>query len=393
MMSVYGQMGSLSKQRPQPNIIWGESNLAIIQGNGTRVQQGEIPQGPLKEIHLPSGTIGASIRNGVISVVRLLKTDFMYYKRNPAGLIEEYPIEIDVDGGQRGYPSYIYETDQPGVFFAINVETGFVKDGEASCCAWYRKTERNSLTLSSLIPIDWEGPTYLPTRQNGKPFISQRSSFRPGLFPFLDYPIRVPGAFIVVSWKAGILWVVKDGDPFPFKTIDLIGIDREFVIGKHPFPPVILCVQPMRNGHLLIARRTASAISETYKHYGVAPIGEALRDAEYSFAAKERDTATNAYSEIEWEELDPLEGSRQKADLFMISKAPLRLKDEKDATSYIFGFDLQERLIIPWKGSVEMDMHKTGLNVENNNTNLNQVVTPAKVKSTNGANKKEVVPD
>ncbi len=345
---LQAQMFTLPEQRPQPTILWDGATLALIENFGRTLKIGDLKRGIFRDIHPLPRTMGISVLNGTTISVRIVAEKLVYSRSDETGLLEESGVE-NLPDDPHGFPEWLYETDKPNLYFGMNVSSGFFKDGEASCCAWWRKGSDGVMRFEDLIPIEWEGgPAFLPVRQDGKYRYAQSSAFRSGLSPILDTPIRVPGAFVVVSWKAGILWIIKDGFPVPTHTVDLVGIDRDFVLGRHSFPPVILGIQPMKNGHVLIARRSVKAISETYKHFGVDPHGEALRDMEYKTANAEKDAAVVAYPEIEWVDLDPIHATQEKADDFLIAHAPLMLKSYRDTTHFRFGFDTQGRLVIPW---------------------------------------------
>lgn len=349
--SLFSQMFSIPKQRQQPVIIWGENYLAIIEKFGTVVKFGDLTHGGFYREFLPRpNTLGVSTTNNYIVDVRLINDKFYSGKLSTKGSIEEeLEIEMGRDPEQRGFPTRLYETDQPDLYFAINVDTGFIKNKEASCCSWWRRTESRSLRLDKIIPIKWiDEPALLPIQNNGKPVYAAFSKAVPGLFPFLDAPIRVPGAFIVVSWKAGVLWVIKDGSSTPNKVIDLIGIDKNFVTGMHPFPCVILGIQPLQNGKILVARRSYSAIHESYKLFNIEMKNPNPQPIEYRVNDTEQHIATIVFPEIEWVEVAPLSGEISKPDTSLIASAPVLLKSVDDIAQFTFGFDPGGRLVIPW---------------------------------------------
>ncbi len=359
-VGLHGQMLTLASKRQQPQIIWGEDSIALIEELGKKAKIGDLATGRYQQVVSPSPSIllGLSASNDVTYSVLLKDQNFLYGRRQASGVWEENLIDTDHKDGERGFPVFLYESSIPDLFFAINVDTGFVMDGEASCCAWWRMRPDGQLELKSVIPIDFNGPAFWCSRANGKIVYASQSPTRKGLAPFLDYPIRVPGAFVLVSWKAGILWVIKDGNPFPTRTIELLSLDKEFIDGKHPFPPVILGIQPMRNGHILIARRMEKAITETYKRFKVIPTTSQSPEWEYRFATSERNASTMAYPEIVWAELDPMTGTIEKPDGALVAPAPPVLKTEQDAMRFTFGFDHRQRLIIPWSSPATVQLEK-----------------------------------
>lgn len=348
--SLFSQMFSMPRQQQQPVIIWGDKHLAVIDKFGTKVTIGDLSHaGFFREFLARPSTLGVSVGHDRIIDVRLINQKFYVGFLPFKGNVEDFEIETGQDPQQRGFPIRLYETDRPELFFGINVDTGFIKDNEASNCAWWRRTDRGSLRLDKIIPIKWaDNSALLPLRNNGKPVYAAQSMALPGLFPFLDAPIRVPGAFILVSWKSGILWVIKDGSDSPSKTINLIDINNDFITGKHPFPSVILGIQPLQNGKILVARRSRSAIFNTYKSFNIETQKNNPQPSEYRLADAEQNVATIVYPEIEWVEVTPLTGEVNHFDDSLVASAPLVLKSVNDISRFTFGFDPSGRLVLPW---------------------------------------------
>lgn len=350
--SLYAQMYSMPRQRRQPVIIWSNDALIVIEKNGRQIKIGDIISRIFYcKIEARPNTLGISASSGNIIDVRLVG-DKYYYGRSPIsreGLWEDHEIVVDETSDQRGVPFKLYETNIPNLYFAINVDTGFVKNGEASCCSWWKSTENGALQLDEIIQVKWgDRPAMLPLKNNGKPLYAVPSMALPGLFPFLDEPIRIPGAFVLVSWKAGVLWVIKDGASSINRVIDLNRIGEDFVRGIHPFPSVILGIQPLPDGKILIAKRSEPAISETYKSFQIEPESRKPQKNDYAAAETERGGATVVYPEIEWIELDPLKGGFKNVDSALIVNAPFALHSNRDIDTFSFGFDPSGRLIFPW---------------------------------------------
>ena len=343
--SAFSQITARPGRRQPPVIVWDGNTLGAIEGSGQKIHTVSLDSGERRTFSPPVGTLRAYLWGGTVHAIRLVDQNFFYTFRNPDGSWSEAQIEFNP--GQCGHPATILPSDKPDWFFAMNVDTGFVVNGEASCCAWWRRSGDGKLRLEELIPIEWEGPAFIPFRIEGNARFAIPTPFRPGLIPILDAPIRVPGAIIVVSLKAGILWVIKDGMPFPTRVVDLNGIGKEFIKGKHPFPDIILGLQPLRNGHLLIAKRSLRAVEETHKSFLVEPIGPVKMN--YELARREWDVATTAFPEIEWVDLDPLTGQIEKPDGLIVANAPIQLKTYREALGFSFGFDANEALVIPWK--------------------------------------------
>ncbi len=284
-----------------------------------------------------------------ITEVRLIDKKFYYgsYYIPSHGPWEDHEIEIGATPGQWGFPMRLFQSYEPALYLGINVESGFTKDGEASCCSWWKRGDKGTLRLESLIEVTFNGhPAMVPFKKDGKPVFALGNKNLPGLFPLLDDPIRVPGAFVLVSLKSGIVWVIKDGATRPSRTLNLNRLGDAFVGGVHPFPNVILGIQPLPNGHLLVAKRSESATNESYKHFDIEPQASDAHADERG--EKEQRGALILFPEIEWVEVDPLPGEVMKAELDLVGNAPGFLKSKQDADRFSFGFDPDGKLVCPW---------------------------------------------
>ncbi|MBL0311473.1 MAG: hypothetical protein IPP78_01915 [Holophagaceae bacterium] len=231
----------------------------------------------------------------------------------------------------------------------MNVDLGFAKGNEASICSWWRQRNDGTLEPESVIPIELDYPVFFAVGGVQSSITTQLSGRYHGLAPFLEYPIRVPGAFLVVSWNAGVLWVIKDGYPFPSRTIRLISLDDDHLAGKIQHPPVLLGIQPMLNGHVLIAMRSEKAVLDPPKESLKEPKEKAGTPATEGNAPT---TPVMAHPEILWKDLDPLEGTLTEADSLFLGDAPRTLTSEADARQFSFRFDLNGHLLFAKKGAI-----------------------------------------
>ncbi len=347
---AFGQMALLPGIRPQPSMVWDEDTLGVMEAWSGNLKAVPLGPGPLKDIPALPGTPGSSFWGGVLHCVRLIEGRFVFARRALDGPWTETDIQVDPASALVGIPRMLLPSEKPGWFLGMNADTGFTSKGEASCCSWWRMDPNGTLRIEALIPIAFEGPAYVPFPTEGKLRVATPNPSNPGLTPILDTPIRVPGAFVIVSWKAGILWVIRDGNPVPTRTLDLNGISKDFLKGKRPFPPIVLGVQPLRNGQVLIAKRSRRALEETHT-YLVEPAGEAPRAMDYEHSGRELDASILAYPDIEWLVFDPITGDLTAAPEHLLLDAPRTLRSGDEVRRFSFGFDARERLVVPWTPS------------------------------------------
>lgn len=336
--NAFAQMLRLVSKRPQPQIMWGEDgSLALIEQAGTALKMGNPKTGNFQQIHLPSGTLGVSVFESQISCARFEDGKFLLSRFGAGDAARTFIIDAEMGTDSRGFPMALYETKEPGLYLGINVDTGFVKSGEASCCAWWREAGDGRFVMESIISIGLDHPLYLPVRKDGQSLYAQSHLSYGGMFPILDYPIRVSGAFIVVSWSAGKMWVIRDGDLFPMRTIELASLKPDQIAGKVQFPAVMLGVQPMPNGHLLVAKRDASTLNQNRSMDRPKPSDQSMSPSEEC-------------TRIEWVDVDPMIGTLRpaKPERDLPSDLPVMLNSKRDVDMFRFGLNLKGQVVIPW---------------------------------------------
>ena len=237
------------------------------------------------------------------TTLRMKEGTIVLSRRFPDGLWQDYATSLDGakgPDGVQGVPLTLDESDVPHLYFAMNVVPGFTDGREAAPCAWWKQDDEGRLHPEALVPIELEGAVFRPVPV-GRTFWAHLEPRYRGLAPFLEHPVRVKGAFLVVSMHAGILWVIKDGNPLPSQAIKLVSLDAARLAGRVPHDSVLLGLQPMPNGHVLIAMRSEQAVLD--------PPGSV------------------AHPQILWKDLDPLEGVLADADSDLVAKAPTVLEE------------------------------------------------------------------
>lgn len=341
----------------QPVVFWDGSSLVESSFLGSRIRLGDPRMGTFQDIEAPTGTditartgaLGISVWNGVVSVLQLKAGHIVFSRRSTEGVWQDFPTSLDGPSDIQGVPFTLNETERSDRFFAMNVSLGFAKGNEGSVCSWWRQRNDGTLEPESVIPIELDYPVFLAVSGTENSIVTQLSGRYLGLAPFLEYPIRVPGAFLVVSWNAGVIWIIKDGYPFPSRTIKLISLDDEHLAGKMKHPPVLLGIQPMLNGHVLIAMRSEKAVLDPPKEKSKEPKEKVVTPAMEEGAPS---IPKMVNPEIIWKDLDPLEGTLTEADSILLGDAPRNLTSEADAWQFSFKFDLDGHLVFPGRSPV-----------------------------------------
>jgi hypothetical protein len=341
----------------QPVIFWDGASLVESSFLGTRIRCGDPKTGTFQNIDAPTGTdtagrtgaLGISVWNGVVSVLQLKDGHIIFSRRSSEGVWQDFPTSLDGPHDIQGVPFTLNETERSDRFFAMNVGLGFAKGNEGSISSWWRQRNDGALEPESIVPIELDYPVFLAVSGTKSSITTQLSARYLGLAPFLEYPIRVPGAFLVVSWNAGVIWVIKDGYPFSSRTIKLISLDEEHLAGKIRHPPVLLGIQPMLNGHVLIAMRSEKAILDSPKEKPKEPSKEKVVTPAQEGNSPSIPVMT--HPEILWKDLDPIEGTLSDADAIFLGDAPRTLSSEAEAWHFVFKFDLNGHLVFPKKGS------------------------------------------
>ncbi|WP_316415723.1 hypothetical protein [Mesoterricola silvestris] len=209
-------------------------------------------------IEAPPGSIGVSMRKGVASALRLDGQRILLARRLPDGTWTDHSTVLDrpwAEGDLKGLPLTLNETGPDLGFFATNFILGFQHHGDVSPCSLWKLDEATSLKPQGLVPLELDGPVFLPRKGVRKGAVMDLAPRLAGLAPFLDHPVRVEGASIIVSLGAGVLWVVKDGSKRADPVIRLSPPGPGGLEGRDIRPPAIHGLLPLPGGHVIIALR------------------------------------------------------------------------------------------------------------------------------------------
>jgi hypothetical protein len=327
--------------RTQPMIVWGDSYWFGWEDYEDRLLAFDLKTGASRSIPV--------IRRGNISAwdnhignVVVENKQFVFCERDVAK--EEWTrtlIEHSRIPEEGGVPFLLYGTSKPGLYFGMNiVELGFSKDGDASIASWWRKGEDGVLRLDAVIPIDADESLFGQKKIIHKESQKQSTTWATpnprvkGMFPILEHPILVPGAFLVVSWKTGTIWAIKEGHSTPFKTIQLSRPSKEQIAGTKRFPHVLLGIQPLRNGSVLIAAREEAVIEEPTDRPNPRQIPPPPPE----------------HPKIRWLTWDPMyDGSPREAPYDLVKDLPTTLANDEDAYNMRFGISPDGAVVFPWK--------------------------------------------
>jgi len=326
----------------QPRLLWDGENLAISNYFSDRLDYWNPVSRTCKSILTPPRSFGATIWNGNITLLKAVGKSLVCSRKAFDGEWRDYPVALDDQqsrGGLRGFPLTLNESRTPTRFFSMNQDLGFNQDGELSICSWWKLGTKGMLEPEALIPIELDSPLFFgegPLRW--LPMVKLRPRFA-GLAPFLEYPVRTRDAFLVVSLHAGILWVIPDDAPVPKRVIRLMHLDEDRLSGKVSYPEVIIALQPMVNGHVLVAMRSEKAVRDAARDHPE-PKPEALTTKkEGSDGAAPRTPIS--HPEIIWKEIDPVVGTVEDPDPALLGGAPTELDPDHP---FSFTFDLDGRL-------------------------------------------------
>lgn len=325
--------------RDQPGLVWSGGKRIRSLDFGRALEIADQKTGKEETLEEPESALGLTYRAGVATTCRLVDRTILVSQQRLPGLWENFPIDFGTFGRDEffGLPSKLYQTESGSRFFVMDVMPGFSKGRDASICSWWRQTNAGVFKAEALIPISLDAPVFQSFRPAGPggAWMAQVALRYRGLLPFLEFPVQVKGAFLVVSWNAGIIWVIKDEDPWPSRTIKLLPLDDDCLSGRKQHSPVLLGIQPMPNDRVLVAMRTRKAIedsirSETAPKSTVAQQSEGL-----------------ALDQIEWKEVDPFEGRVGEPDPAILERAPTSWPVGETLP---FGFDLAGRLMLLQEG-------------------------------------------
>lgn len=297
----------------QPQLTWDGSSLVEAPTYQMELHCRDAATGAIHTIKAPPRALsGLSLWDGIVSTLRIADNRAVYARRSLDETWQDFPTAIhlgDTDAQVNGIPLLLFEADTPGQFLAMNFCPMFGKGREGSPCSWWRQNAGGTLEAEGLVPLELDGPVLVPARTaKGVDPVELAPRYR-GLAPFLEFPVPVPGAFLVVSWKAGIIWVIRASPAHSVRAIRLMALDEPRLAGKIPHPPVLLGLQPMANGHVLAAIRHEAAV-----------LDPSVTDAEFV-----------------WKDIDPLEGKVTEADPALVAGYPAAFRP--------FTFDLEGHVV------------------------------------------------
>lgn len=272
---------------------WGEARQvqqawdgdSLVEGTDLSDQVVILREGhPDTFIKAPSGSSGVTHRNGHSVSLRLFDGKFLLSTRDMDTGWRDHDTSLNQPGepgGLQGVPISLHATTKADRFFATNFTLGFRQDGKASALSWWRLTPAGVLRPESILPLDWDGPVFLAAPEQAMGPCMNLAPRHGNLVPFLEFPIRVPGSFVVVSLGSGILWTITEENQKIHKVFQLGSSLAAGSASRREGGRLIHAIQPTREGKLLAALRG----SESFDVEGVAS------------------------EEILWREIDPMEGT------------------------------------------------------------------------------------
>jgi len=249
-----------------------------------------------------------------------------------------------------GIPELLYESEDSERFLGVSHYPGFTKGREASCWAWCRQRRDGTLEVDSLIPIDLDDSVF-GTSPPGRTFPQiQHWGRARGLAPMLQHPIRVPGGFLLASWHAGIIWVLKDVHPWPSHTVRLVSLSPEQLSGAQGHPNVLLGIQPLKDGNVLVAYRDEDSLREATRKPG---LPTSRRDARIPGREK-AESKPEPVREIKifWKVLDPALGTLRDAEDSILNGAPTQVGTEEELAKLSITYSRTGELKITPKSAV-----------------------------------------
>jgi hypothetical protein len=304
--------------RQEPHTYWDDGNLVEVLDNKLRIESSTT--GQVESIVAPANSISLHMTNRIPACLRMVDGKILFAKRYPNGKWDNFETSLNQPSSPNdllGLPITLVGTASPDQFLGMNLIVGFGQAQEVSPCSWWKASGNGILEAERLIPIELDSPIFIPAPEN-----EQRGGFMklspryPGLIPFLEYPLRVPGAAVVVSMRSGILWVIQDKAQRP-NVIKLLPEQFEGLARRVDHPFALYGIQPMPNGHILAALRSREALSGD---------GALPRPA----------------AEVIWREIDPLTGSVTEPDPGLLGNAPRSLPWDRGLS---FRFTAKGRLI------------------------------------------------
>lgn len=320
--------------------VWEDGKLYILDSVKNKIYL-EDNNGDSTSLPLPSGSLGAFYSGGQYTSVNTVKDNpkliSVFTSTNGQSWIFKGESTID-----NGFPIFLAKTSINKLYLGVNAASGFHDGGKTSFFSWWKEDANGILKFDQLIPLDFEGPIFTPAGIQGNELCRLRPDHG-ALSPFLDYPIRFPGGFILVSFQSGLMWVLKDGDSSPTQLLNPADLDRDQINGKRPFPRVLLGIQPTPEGKVLFTVRDKDAIKESLSRFNTrTEVPSSPVDSRRARLEEERSIL--AYPRIEWLEYDPETKKVTKVDL---PNVPTEINSTLFLRAFTFSFNRKGILVFP----------------------------------------------
>ena len=287
---------------PQVQQVWDGD--ALVEGEYPTAQlTRQTGNGPATQLQAPPGCIGLTYWRGHCTALRQFNEKILLARKSPNTDWSLSNTSLNEQGeasGLRGMPMSLHEAAKPDHFLAMNVHLGFRQGPAASPLSGWRLGSDDTLRPLDILPLDLDGPVFTPTPPQSYGACMALSPRQAGLAPFLEFPLRVPGAFVVASLGAGVLWTISDDTLKVHRVIRLLPMLTERLAARADHPRAIHALQPTPAGQLLVALRSREALVET----------------------RDRSRKAQALEKVEWREVDPLTGTVQDAPAALLHGAP-----------------------------------------------------------------------
>ena len=195
---------------PQVQQVWDDG--ALIEGEYPTAQLTRHKgKGPTTQFQAPPGSIGLTYWKGQCTALRQFNEKILLTRKSPNtdwSLSNTSLNEKGEETGLKGMPISLHEASKPDHFLAINLHLGFRQGPAASPLSWWRLGSDDTLRPMEIVPLDLDGPVLLATPPHSFGACMALSARHAGLAPFLEFPVRVPGAFVVASLGGGVLWTI-----------------------------------------------------------------------------------------------------------------------------------------------------------------------------------------
>jgi len=235
-------------------------------------------------IKAPSGSSGLTHRNGRSVALRLFDGKLLLSMKDLETGWRDYDTSLNQpseSGGLQGIPISLHATAKGDRFLATNFTLGFRQGGKASALSWWRLAAGGTLEPEGIIALERDGPVFLATPEQALGPCMDLAPRQGDLLPFLEFPLRVPGGFVVVSLGSGVLWTIREDNQRVHRVIPLRASSLSGLAARPEGGRTLHAIQPTREGKLLAALR----------------------------GGKLPETAGERREAVLWREVDPMEGT------------------------------------------------------------------------------------